>query len=293
MQKPKVLFIINPISGGIDKSGFPETVKSVLSDSQLDVQCVYSERIGHAEELSRKAVADGFDLVFSVGGDGTMNEVARGILNTNVGLGLVPLGSGNGLARHMGLPLKIKDAISLAKKHSMLRIDSGSINNKPFFNMAGVGFDAHIGNMFATSKERGFKTYVINTITEFINYKPEKYKLVNGQTQEKTAFLISFANSSQYGNNAFIAPQANLQDGKIDVCVLKPFHPIFFPELSLRLFNKTINDSQFIESFKSDHITIEREKDGVIHLDGDPHMMGKSLEMKVNPSSLNILVPKK
>ena len=291
MGSTKALFIINPISGGINKTGFPDTVQSVLGGSDVDAQSVFSERPGHAEELSRKAVADGFDFVFSVGGDGTMNEVARGVLNTNVGLGLVPLGSGNGLARHMGLPLKIKDAIALAKKHSLLRIDSGTINDKPFFNMAGVGFDAHIGNVFATSKERGFKTYVVSTITEFINYKPEKYKLVNGQVREKTAFLISFANSSQYGNNAYIAPQASLQDGKIDICVLKPFHPIYFPELSVRLFNKTINNSQFIESFKTDHIIIEREKDGVIHLDGDPHIMGKTLEMKVNPSSLNILVP--
>ncbi|MBY0425167.1 MAG: diacylglycerol kinase, partial [Cytophagales bacterium] len=199
MSQSKVLFIINPISGVIDKSGFPDTVKSVLAGSGLDVTCVYSERVGHAEELSRKAVADGYTMVFSVGGDGTMNEVARGLLNTTVGLGLVPLGSGNGLARHMGLPLKIKEAIALAKNHSLLRIDSGSINDKPFFNMAGVGFDAHIGHMFATSKERGFKAYVMYTITEGMNYKPEHYKLVNGRTQEKTAFLISFANSSQYG----------------------------------------------------------------------------------------------
>lgn len=289
MSKKKILFIINPISGGKKKDYLPALIQNTIDHSKFDIKIVFTERRGHAAELSGEG---GFDIYVAAGGDGTLNEVASKLVNSGSSMGILPLGSGNGLARHMGISMNVEKAIRQLNTAKTVSIDTCTFNGRPFVNMAGVGFDAHIGKMFAESTERGFKTYVIQTLTEFKNYQAQKYKIhYDNKVIESEAFLVSFANSAQYGNNAFIAPDASINDGMLDVCILKPFSAINVLSIGFRLFNKTIKKSKYMQSVRAKELVVERELEGVSHLDGEPLDFGKRLEIKVIPSSLKLLIP--
>jgi len=289
MDKKKVLFIINPISGGKKKDHIPSLIDQILDKNKFEYETIFTEYPGHAAEISAR---QGYDWFISAGGDGTLNEVARNLVFSKSALGILPLGSGNGLARHVGIDMNVTKAIAQLNTAKEILMDTVSVNGKTFVNMGGIGFDAHIGKVFAESKERGFKTYVVKTLTEYNQYKPEHYKInYNGTQIETNAFLISFANSSQYGNDAFIAPDANIQDGFVDVCMMQPFKVYDIPGIGLRLFNKTIKQSKYVKTIQTSELVVERENEGVAHLDGEPMIFGKKLEIKVVPSSLKLLVP--
>jgi len=289
MNKKKVLFIINPISGGKNKDFLPSLIDKYIDKNKLDHKIVFTQHKGHAVELSGEGE---FDYYIAAGGDGTLNEVASKLVHSNACMGILPLGSGNGLARHMGINMNVKKAIQQLNTSKTVQIDTCSFNGKPFVNMAGIGFDAHIGKMFAESTERGFKTYVIQTLTEFKNYQPQLYSLeYEGGNATENAFLVSFANSSQYGNNAFIAPNANIQDGMMEICILKPFKVSNLLSIGFRLFNKSIDKSKFLRTIRTNSVTINREKAGVAHLDGEPMDFDTTLTIRVIPSSLKLLVP--
>lgn len=286
----KKLFIINPISGGRDKSYIPEIIGKELDDKTFEI--VFTKGRGHASELTAEGIKNGFTDFIAVGGDGTVNEVAKMLINTNFNFGILPLGSGNGLARHNGIPLSTGKAIRLLNNPGIRRIDTCKLNNLPFINVSGVGFDAHIGKLFAESKGRGFATYFRQTIHEFKNYRSKRYTISsNGNVISENAFLISFANSSQYGNNAFIAPHADMTDGMIDVSIMKPFPPFNIIELGFKLFTKQIDKSQYVDTIRTKTLTVEREGPGEIHIDGEPVESGKTLVIEVMPKSLNLIVP--
>ncbi|MDX2196338.1 MAG: diacylglycerol kinase family lipid kinase [Cytophagales bacterium] len=291
-MKGKALFIINPISGGKDKEYVPMLIKQMFSNHEYEI--VFTERADHATEITEQGMKLGFENFIAIGGDGTVNEVAKSLIGTTHNLGIIPFGSGNGLARHNKIPMHVKGAFEVIINHHITRIDTCELNGLPFINMSGAGFDAHIGKLFAESKEkgRGFQKYISTTIHEFMNYKSQNYTLSHsGKKVNINAFLISFANSSQYGNNAFIAPNANMQDGLIDVCIMKPFPPINIVELGYKLFTRGIENSRYFETFKTDSIEVLREQDGEIHVDGEPVNAEKKLTIKVIPSSLNIITP--
>ena len=289
--KEKIAFIVNPISGGRSKNGFEEMVRKSLNLSNFDPIISYSEKPGHASDLAKEALAQNIKKIIAVGGDGTVNEVAKMLINSDAALGIIPFGSGNGLARHMGISVDPAKAIEQLNSATIKINDAGVINGMPFFCTSGMGFDAHIGKIFATLKGRGFIGYVKAVLKEFASYKPQQYKLiVNGVATTKNAFLITFANASQYGNNAYIAPQADVADGKLDVCILKPFPVYSMPALALRVFNKTADKSSFMETMKGTEITIERESSGPIHLDGEPFETGKEIKIEIIPACLKILV---
>jgi diacylglycerol kinase (ATP) len=289
MQKKKLLFVINPISGGKNKDKLPALIHEIIDKNKFEVDTIVTQRHGHAAEIS---VQSGCDYFIAVGGDGTINEVASNLVHSKAGMGILPMGSGNGLARHVGIDMNIKKAIAQLNTAKEILMDTCTFNGKPFVNMAGVGFDAHIGKMFAESTERGFKTYVVQTLSEFRSYKPQDYKINYDNKELKTnAFLISFANSSQYGNNAFIAPDADIKDGMLEVCMMKPFSLLAMPSIGFRLFTKTIKQSPYLQTVRAKELVIERQSEGVAHLDGEPFVFGKKLEIKVVPASLRLLVP--
>lgn len=289
MAKKKILFIINPISGGKKKDKLPALIEKTLDQNKFEIHIKFTERPGHASELASQR---NFDYYIAVGGDGTINEVASSLIHSTSCMGILPQGSGNGLARHVGISMNIAKAIDQLNTAREVAIDTCTVNGKPFVNMAGVGFDAHIGKMFAESTERGFKTYVVQTLSEFNSYRPEQYKLkFEGKELSSEAFLISFANSSQYGNNAYIAPEADLKDGLLDVCILKPFGALNVPGIGLRVFNKSIKQSKYYKGFKTKELVVERLQSGVAHLDGEPMQFGEKLEIKVVPASLKLLIP--
>lgn len=290
--KEDILFIVNPVSGGRNKKGFDKMVLNQLNLSLYNPIIRYSEKPEHASEIAKEGLTKSIQKIIAVGGDGTVNEVAKAIVHTNAALGIIPFGSGNGLARHMNISMNPEKAIQKLNNPIYKLNDAGKINDSYFFCTCGMGFDAHIGKIFATIKGRGFSGYVKAVLKEFAQYEAQDYTLtINNEKINKKAFLITFANASQYGNNAYIAPQANVMDGKIDVCILKPFPLYAMPKISFQVFAKTVNQSTYMDTYSSsEEILIERAKEGPIHIDGEPYEMGKFIKINIFPQSLKILV---
>ncbi len=289
-MKKKLLFIINPKSGTRSKERLETLIGQHVSADLYEYQAAYTQARGHATELAHQAVVDGVDYVVAVGGDGTVNETAQGLIYTAAAMGIIPLGSGNGLARHLQIPLDTAAALRFLNRPQVMLMDSAALNGKPFFCTAGAGFDAYIGLKFDQKKRRGFRTYVQTTLNEFITYRPELYRLtLNGTVIEKNAFLVSFANASQYGNDAFIAPEASIRDGLLDVCLLDPFPPAMAFTLGLKLFNRTLNQSKYLQVHRVTEAVLERTQSSPVHLDGEPLLMEEKLTVKLLPSSLKVI----
>ncbi|GAC1307713.1 MAG: YegS/Rv2252/BmrU family lipid kinase [Mucilaginibacter sp.] len=286
----KALFIINPISGGKKKDDVPELIKKYLDAAKFEAVVVFSDGPAHARQIAKEAV-NKFDLIVAVGGDGTVNEVASAIVGTDTMLGIVPYGSGNGLARFLGISMNAPNAIRALNTGRVEVIDSAKVDGQPFFNMAGMGFDAHISEVFAKRKKRGFFTYLVSSIQEFNKYKPETYHIeVDGNVYEREAFMLSFANSSQYGNNAHISPHASVQDGLLDICVIKQFPFWRLLEMGMRMLAKRTDRTNYLEIIRGKHIHVKRSGPGPVHLDGEPHISGAGTTIELVPNSLKVIV---
>lgn len=290
-MKKKAVFIINLISGTSDKAAIPGLIDQYLDKTQFEYEIAVTQYAGHASEIAAKAKDDGVDVVVAIGGDGTVNEVARAIVHSSTALGIIPCGSGNGLARHLLLPLNVRKAIEVINRCEIRQLDYGIINDYPFFCTCGMGFDAFVSMKFAEAGKRGPITYVENVLREGLKYKPETYTIKddNGTLQYK-AFLISCANASQYGNNAYIAPQASMSDGLMDVIIMEPFDVFEAPQISIEMFSKTLDKNSKIKTFRTRHLHIRRDKPGVIHYDGDPVMTGADIDVELKPKGINIIV---
>lgn len=286
----KIHFIMNPISGNGNKAGIPKLIDTIIDRQQFEYHIFETTHAGHAAELATQAKTDGIDIVVAVGGDGTVNEVARSIVHSNTALGIIPCGSGNGLARHMLIPMNIKKSIEIINKCAIHHYDYGIINGYPFFCTCGMGFDAFISHKFAESGKRGPITYLQKVLEEGLKYKPETYEIIDEHgTSLYRAFLISCANASQYGNNAFIAPQASMSDGVMDVIIMEPFDLIEAPQISFDMLNKTLDKHSRIKTFKTKQLHIKRSKPGYIHFDGDPVMTGTDIHIALQERGIKII----
>ena len=293
-EKKRVTFIVNPISGTHGKEAILRTVEEKIDRNQYDYTICRTQYAGHAEELALHAAQEETDIVVAIGGDGTINEIGRALIHTETALGIIPCGSGNGLARHLHIPMDTSGALQVINDGHCRQIDYGIIDKHPFFCTCGVGFDAFVSLKFANSGKRGLLTYLENTLHESLTYSPETYEIENASgTKKYKAFLIACANASQYGNNAYIAPQASLSDGMMDITILEPFTVLDVPSLSFQLFHKTIDQNSRIKTMKDKKITIRRQSEGVFHYDGDPVMGGTTLEVEIIPAGLKIVAPEK
>ena len=289
--KKNALFIVNPFSG----IGRHEEIEHLL-EKQLDLslftyEVKYTKGQNHAKTLATQAVKDKIDVIVAVGGDGTVNEVAQPIISSDVVLGIIPSGSGNGLARHLNIPVDVSKAIGLINKLNIKKIDTAEVNNQFFVNLAGVGFDALVAKKFAGQKRRGFLKYSQIIIHEYFRYSPKEFKLeVDGKKIKRKALFISFANSDQFGYNTSISPKARVDDGLIDICIMKK-HPIwksvFLPAL---LLSKKIDKTGFVEIIRAREVNLG-QKEQTINVDGEPVKMKRPLRIKVVPKSLNVVVP--
>ena len=277
---------MNPISGTASKANIPELIEKTLDKELFDYELRLTEHAGHAAEIAAEAQRDGVDIVVAIGGDGTVNEVARAIVDSGTALGIVPCGSGNGLARHLMLPMNAKKAIEIINRCEIHELDYGIINGHPFFCTCGMGFDAFVSQKFAEAGKRGPITYVENVLREGLKYKPETYEIRDETgTMRAKAFLISCANASQYGNNAYIAPQASMSDGLLDVIIMEPFDMLDAPQISIDMFNKTLDKNSKIKTFRCRQLHIHRKHPGVIHFDGDPTMADADVEIALPTSA--------
>ncbi|MDP4238013.1 MAG: diacylglycerol kinase family lipid kinase [Bacteroidota bacterium] len=293
-MKSKIAFIINPFSGTGKKEDIPALIQQGLDTKIFDPEIVFTGHRGHGTELARRFVEEGFQIVVAVGGDGTVNEVARSLVHTNTSLGIIPIGSGNGLARHLGIPMNIRKAIKQLNHSESIFMDYGLVNDRPFFCTCGTGFDAYVSTEFAKGKKRGIMSYIEKIITGYFSYKSQNYHLqAEGIDLTSKAFVITFANASQWGNNAYIAPQASVQDGKLDISIMSSFPIIAIPTLALQLFAKTIDKDLFMTTLRSEEITVMREESGPFHYDGEPYVEGKEIKIKTIPDGLKVLVSKR
>ena len=289
-KKKRITFIVNPISGTHGKDEIPHLIDELLDYDLYEHEVRMTEYAGHAAEMASKSAADGVDVVVAVGGDGTVNEVARSLVHTQSAMAIIPCGSGNGLARHLRIPLDVRRAIQIINHCQIEQFDYGVINELPFFCTCGMGFDALISLKFAEAGKRGPITYVENVLKEGLKYKPETYEVEDdtGTTHHK-AFLIACANASQYGNNAYIAPGATMKDGEMDVIIMEPFDALEAPQIAADLFMKTLGNNSKIKTFRTKSLHIHRQQPGAIHYDGDPIMTDADIDVHMEPGGIRIL----
>lgn len=286
----KLLFIINPRSGKRNSGKIIDIINKALS-GKIDYQIGLWNNIEEFNGLAKKLKDENFTDAIAVGGDGSVNLVAKTILNTALILGIVPTGSGNGLARSLGISINTEKALLQILKGKTEIIDSGEVNGNSFFCTSGVGFDAHIGNLFANLPKRGLKMYIKLIRKELFSYQPEKYSVIaNGVEITKTAFFITVANAGQFGNNFYMAPGAKVNDGLFNVVIVKPFRLIPGLLMLLKILLRRAHKSKFIETIACSELIIKRECEGSIHFDGEPFMMGPELKFRIIPKSIKAIV---
>lgn len=288
-----ILFIINPIAGVRPKDEIPELIHEVFQPAEdYDLDIRFTEYGGHASVLAQEAVRKGIDTVVAIGGDGTINETGRSLVGTPVKFGIVPMGSGNGLARHIQLPLNISHALECIRDGHSEAFDYGTVNDHIFFCTAGVGIDAQVSAKFAESGKRGPITYLRSFIELLSDYQPSTYEIYtdDGEVKEQ-AFLVAIGNASQWGNNAFITPQASMQDGLLDITLVKPCPLIEVPHMAMQLFTKQLYSNPHVLSFRSSHIRIVMPQPDVVHVDGEPIRLDGVLDIKTHIGQLNVITP--
>jgi len=289
----KSRFIFNPRSGHNARNPYLlDHARQFIAEHQLDADVVLTERPRHATDLARRAIEDGCELVIAIGGDGTMNEVAAALVGTQTILGLIPCGSGNGLGRHLGIPGPGKGAFRTLLNGKPRPIDTGLTNGIPFFNAMGIGFDAEISDRFNRLSRRGLEAYARTAVSAFFHFRPQVCTITNGQSSLLTsAFIVSIANSDQYGNDCFIAPGAEVDDGRLNVTVIKKVDLFNALPIAVRLFTGTIDGSKNVQRLCGSHFVIERAGPGLLHTDGETHETGAIIEISVLARSLRIMVP--
>lgn len=292
--KKKIRIIINPKSGTSAKEDFPKKIKSVLTSDIFDLEIIYTEYAGHGLEIAKQAIQDNIDYVVAVGGDGTVNEVARALVNSNTTLGIIPLGSGNGLARDLHIPLNEKKALEIIREENIITIDYGIANDHIFFCTCGMGFDALVSEQAAKAEKRGSLMYLKTMLETFFEQKPDTYEITCPEgTLKDEAFVVTCANAGQYGYNAFIAPNADLQDGKMNIVMLKPLTVLDAPKAGIQLLTKNIDRNKKMVQIVTQEALIKRKNNGPIHIDGDYHEAGTEISVKIVPKGLKVLVPTK
>jgi diacylglycerol kinase (ATP) len=290
MKKHKICFILNPVSGGRKNGRFDELVRHHLDLDKFDYVIRKTKSPKDAMRLASAAVQENCDIIVAVGGDGTINEVIQGIGTAAVTLGIIPAGSGNGLARHLEIPLEAEKALDLINKMNTRIIDIASINGYPFASIAGMGFDARVANKYRKVRKRGFYGYFRVVVREFLRYREREYSLTfNGQQFTRKALLLSIANSNQFGYNTIIAPTAKADDGLLDVVIVKKFPVGELPRMIGLLFTGKIDQSSYIESYKTREIFIARKRGKRVNIDGEAIKMGREIFIRIQPNAIKVI----
>ncbi|MEN8121548.1 MAG: YegS/Rv2252/BmrU family lipid kinase [Bacteroidota bacterium] len=289
-MKKKILYIINPVSGVKKSKNLEKIINAETNRKLFDWEIKFTDFQGHGKEIAKWAIENNFNIVVAVGGDGTVNEISSALINTDTIFGIIPKGSGNGLARFLKIPVNISKAVKLINQMNVFKMDSILLNDFHYVNMAGIGFDAHIAHLFANYGKRGFKSYIELIFKEFKKYESKYYKLViDGKPIKEQAFLISFANSSQFGNEAHIAPLAEINDGLIDVCILNNFPKYRVLGIIYQLYTKRLLKNKYYKVYKAKQLELKSDKELIAHIDGDPINLGNNLKIKILPQSLNVI----
>jgi YegS/Rv2252/BmrU family lipid kinase len=286
MTQPKaerIFLIINEYAGHKVAARAVDQVIPFLKKNGREVEYSFTNYPGHATELASQASAKEFDLVVAVGGDGTVNETALGLIGTNTPMGIIPMGSGNGLARELGIPMNMRKSARVLVSGNTIHLDVCKLNNQRFLCTSGIGFDALVADKMSKASSRGFLKYVQLVVQESIFFKPVDVKMkIDGASIEKSVFLITFANASQFGNNAYIAPGASMTDGLIDVIVVRKFAKIWMPFFAMALFSKLVPLLPFVDCYKAHEIELEVANTPYFHFDGEPGTLNLPSTIKLD-----------
>lgn len=293
MQNSKqLMLIINPISGTNSKAGLAEMVREILVPIGYQIDVKYTTCQGDATRLATLAVEQGYDAVLAAGGDGTINETAIALCGTNVPLGIIPAGSGNGLARHIGIPVDPRLSLKVIERQHAVDCDYATVNDRPFFCTFGVGFDAAVSHRFARQKRRGKLSYIRSAISEYVTYHPQTYTIsANGHIITEKAFIVAVCNASQYGNNAYIAPEASITDGLLDITVVHAGNPVDAAVVGVDLMTGYINRNTMIHTFRAPAAVIYRTGEGPAHIDGEPVILDDIMDVRCRRGALRIFTP--
>lgn len=285
----KALFLVNERSGRKRDFDVADVIRRTAPFEHDIVGCARKEDV---DGIIDRAEAEHFDVVFAVGGDGTVHETAKRLIGRKPALGIFPIGSGNGFARHIGLPVDPATTLESCRGGRIVTIDTAEVNGNPFLGVMGIGFDAEVSDRFASSTVRGLQTYLKEGLRAFAEYHAEEYEVTcAGETRREKAFVIAIANASQYGNNARIAPLASLQDGLLDVVIVHDITLLNAPLLLARLFHGTLQHAGTVSMTQCAEVHIRRPNAGSAHLDGEPFSLPEELHVRIVPRSLRLLVP--
>jgi YegS/Rv2252/BmrU family lipid kinase len=289
--KKRILFIINPVAGVKRKDKIPALINAHLDHDRFDYEVVYTENRGHATEIAAEAAKNNFDVVAVAGGDGSVNEVATGLMGTSTCLAIIPSGSGNGLARHLGYSIDIKSTLAIINAYKVRKMDVCKINDEYFFSLIGIGFDAFVAKVFSREETRGFMTYAWSAIKSLGSFESFDYTL---QSKEKNmsgkAFMINVCNSNQYGYNVKVAPDANLSDGLMDVIIVDDIPKWKVPFAVMQVFTQTHKVNRHFKSFKTSALQINSPNYSYLQIDGETVHKDKDFTITILPQQLNVLI---
>jgi YegS/Rv2252/BmrU family lipid kinase len=292
-MKKTIWFIVNPISGVRRKDDIPGLIHAHLDHAVFDYEIRYTTHKGHAIDIAHEAVQQSIDVVCAVGGDGSVHEVGTALIGSQTRLAVLPIGSGNGLARHMLIPRDVRKAIECINELNDIQMDTVLVNDQPFLGVGGYGLDAIIAKKFDEDKKRGFLTYVKHVFKEFFKYNPMNISIdTNGQVKKMPVVLCTIANTSEFGNGFVVSPNSDATDGKIELFILKPFSVWGIPRIIYQFFMRRSDKSIYAEVISFEKAKISLSK-GIAHYDGEPVSVRKELNVQVVPKSLHILVGKK
>ena len=288
----RLMLIINPISGTGSKKGVDEMVTRAMAECGHDVDVRFTGARGDATRLAAEAARKGYYGVLACGGDGTVNETARALCGTDTALGILPAGSGNGLARHLQIPMDIPLALKIIASDNIVPCDYGSVNGQEFFCTFGMGFDAAVSHRFARQSRRGLLSYVKSALSEYVQYRPQTYTVsANGKLLTEKAFLIAVCNASQWGNNAYIAPEASITDGLLDITIVHSGTAIDAAVMGMDIFTGYISKNTMVHTFRAPACVIYRRGSGEAHIDGEPVNMDDIIDVRCHRGALRIFNP--
>lgn len=291
-SKKSILFIINPKAGVDRVKAISDAIDAKLNTEKFESELLYTEYAKHGTKIAKNAASKGVDIVVAVGGDGSINDVISGIYGSKTALAIIPKGSGNGLARTLGIPLKIEEALDVINQMNFQNLDVGKANDQLFISNAGVGFDAVVTKKFEGNEKRGFLTYLKIITQKIWTYKARFWRInVDGEEVREKAFMITAANGKQLGYNFHVAPNALMDDGMLDLVVIKNFPRIFGGIIALQAFSGILDKSPFVKTFRGKNISIINEKNTLMQADGDCHQCGGRVDLQVMPERLQVIVP--
>ena len=292
-MKEKILFIINPVSGIGKQKTVESAIDKILDKERFVYEIAYTEYSHHATKIAKNAVSRDFNIVVAVGGDGSINDCVRGLIGTETKLGIIPAGSGNGLARCLHIPLNVDKALEVINSCKHINMDTVNLNNIPYASIAGIGFDALIAKKFMGNKARAFQTYMKLVLNDYANYKPHHYKLlIDDKEVETDALFISFSNSNQFGYNAVVAPQASVNDGLMDISIVKKVPLALAPIVIQFLFFRNFDKILYVNTYTAKKVKVLDFNDKLVNLDGEGiEITDNMLEFNIRPASLNVIIP--